>query len=56
MGFEIILLALLDDRNSDRRLRKVLLDPLVREIGIAQIDHSQYSNITFMTVKKVKEG
>jgi hypothetical protein len=38
-GFEVILIVLLDEENPDRKYRKMLLDPLIEEIGITQIAH-----------------
>jgi hypothetical protein len=51
-GFEVILIVLLDEENPDRKYRKMLLDPLVEEIGITQIAHPQYDFINLITIKK----
>jgi len=53
-GFEVILLALLDFDNRDRRFRKMILDPHVRQIGMVRVKHPQIDYINMIILKKSK--
>jgi hypothetical protein len=51
-GFEVILMALLDEDSPDRKFRQMLLHPQVEEIGITQVTHPQYDYINLITIRK----
>ena len=53
-GFEVILLALLDYMNKDRKFRRMILDPRVKEIGIVQVTHPQIDFLNMIILKKQK--
>eukprot|EP00347_Sterkiella_histriomuscorum_P020064 403339239 len=45
IGFEFILMLLIDDQNDDRRNRKALLDRNQRLVGLCQMPHTQFDYI-----------
>lgn len=53
-GFEVVMLALLDFENRDRRFRRMILDPHVREIGMVRVKHPQIDYINMIILKKSK--